>query len=57
MASPLMNTLRSFWTPEKTTDPAWLREVRIDKGIFLLVFGTPVLMIVTGAVALCVSVQ
>ena len=35
MSSPLWNTIRSFWTPERTDDPEWLRLVRIDKGIFL----------------------
>jgi len=40
MGSPLANTVRSFWTPETCRDPEWLREVRRDKAIFLIVVGS-----------------
>ena len=56
MNSPTMNTLRSFWTPETNRTPEWLREVRRDKAVFLLAFGTPTLVLLATLTAVCVSV-
>jgi len=44
--SPLANSIRSFWTPETSTNPEFLRLVREDKIVVGLLLGVPALVII-----------
>ena len=55
MSSPLRNTIRSFWTPEKSDDPEFLRLVRQDKAV-VLVGAASLLAALAGIVAAVVGI-
>ena len=56
MNTPLWNSIRSFWTPEKSTNPEFLRAVREDKiatAALLVAVGASIVSALLFGIALC----
>ena len=56
MNTPLWNSIRSFWTPEKSTNPEFLRAVREDKiatAVLLASVAVFVVIALVYGIALC----
>ena len=54
MNGPLMNTIKSFWTPEASTDPEFRRLVRQDKAIFLIAVAA-IIVTVAGSITVAIG--